>query len=227
MTENGAAEISRVAVKIPEFIAHEPELWFAMVERSFQAAGVTLEETKFGHVTGALPAKFAIEVKDVILSPPVTGAYTKLKSELIRRLSASQEEKSRRLLEREEIGDRKPSQFLRHLQGLADTTFPEGLMKSLWMSRLPRTVQTALTIVKDHSLEDLATHADNLMACDQPLPRQVAETTSLEAMFNLKMAQLTLGVNQQIEALRAELMKDRRDHSQNHSRERPQPATKP
>lgn len=54
------------------------------------------------------------------MTPPSDNKYVKIKQELIKRLSASQEEKTRQLLERVEIWDRKPSQFLRHLQSLAD-----------------------------------------------------------------------------------------------------------
>lgn len=41
------------------------------------------------------------------MNPPAEGAYETLKSELVKRLSLSQEHKTRRLLEREEIGDRR------------------------------------------------------------------------------------------------------------------------
>lgn len=75
------SHVSRVAVRMPEFVATDPELGFAMSEE--------------------------------IMNPP--NNKVKLKPELVRRLSASQEEKSHRLSERKEIEDRKPSQFLRHL----------------------------------------------------------------------------------------------------------------
>jgi len=89
-----------------------------MVEGSFASAGVTVDSTEFGYVVRALPPKYAVEVKDIIMTQPSDSRYAKIKQKLIRRLSASQEEKTRQLLERVEIGDRKPSQFLRHLQSL-------------------------------------------------------------------------------------------------------------
>jgi hypothetical protein len=118
-----------------------------MVEGSFASAGVTADSTKFGYVVGALPSKYAVEVKDIIMTPPSDNKYVKIKDELIKRLSASQEEKTRQLLERVEIGDRKPSKFLRHLQNLADSSVPETLLKTLWMGRLPKSIQVALAIV--------------------------------------------------------------------------------
>ncbi|XP_044745200.1 uncharacterized protein LOC123307062 [Coccinella septempunctata] len=202
--EQEAAQVSRVSVRMPEFVAADPELWFAMAAGSFLCSGVTQDRTKFGYIVGALPAKFAAEVKDIIMNPPTDGAYEKLKMELVRRLSASQEEKTRRLLEREEMGDRKPSQFLRHLQGLADRTVPDALMKSLWMSRLPKCVQVSLAIIKDTNLEDLATHADNIMEASRTIVHQIAETTNIEAIIDRKLEQMFLGLNLEIATLRAE-----------------------
>lgn len=88
------AQISRVAVRMPEFIPTDPELWFAMAEGNFASAGVTGDRSKFGYIVGALPPKYAMEVKDVIMKPPPAGAYDRVKCELIRRLSSSQEEKA-------------------------------------------------------------------------------------------------------------------------------------
>ncbi|XP_025407755.1 uncharacterized protein LOC112681688 [Sipha flava] len=145
------ATIDRVAVKIPDLISSDPELWFAMVEGSFA-----------------------------------------------RMTSRNSEEKTRQLLERVEIGDRKPSQFLRHLQNLADSSVPETLLKTLWIGHLPKSIQVALAIVKDSKLEELALHADNIADASGPLLPQIAETSrsdTFEAMLNLKISQLTLSIN--------------------------------
>jgi hypothetical protein len=70
------ATIARVAVKIPDFTSSDLELWFAMVEGSFTSAGVTIDSTKFGYVVGALPPKYAVEVKDIIMTPPSDTTLT-------------------------------------------------------------------------------------------------------------------------------------------------------
>jgi hypothetical protein len=142
------------------------------------------------------------------MTPPSDSKYVKIKSELIKRLSASQEEKTHQLLERVEIGDRKPSQFLRHLQNLTDFSVPETLLKTLWMGRLPKSIRVALAIVKDSKLEELAVHADNIADASGPLLPQIAKTSrsdTLEAMLNLKISQLTLSINQEIATLRSEV----------------------
>lgn len=146
-------------------------------EEVISADGITSESTKFGYIISALPSRFATEVKDVLLSPPTSNPYTKLRNELIRGLCAAQE-KTRQLLERKKISDRKPSQFLRHLQSLADPSISEPLLKTLWMRRLPKCVQVALAIIKDQSLADLASPADNIIDATRPLLSTVAETSS-------------------------------------------------
>jgi hypothetical protein len=41
------------------------------------------------------------------------------------------------------MGDRQPSQFLRHLRGLAPDV-PEDFLYTIWSSRLPLNIQTIL-----------------------------------------------------------------------------------
>jgi hypothetical protein len=54
-----------------------------------------------------------------ITSPPQQDPHCKLMTELLKRLSLSREQRAHRILTLEEIGDRKPSQFLGHLRSLA------------------------------------------------------------------------------------------------------------
>lgn len=221
MTNGNETSVSRVSVKIPEFIPSDPELWFAMIEGSFTSAGITIDNTKFGHVIGALPPKYAVEVKDLIMDPPKDEPYKKLKEALIQRLCSSQEEKTRQLLERAEIGDRKPSQFLRYMQNLADPSIKEPVLKTLWLSRLPRNIQVALAIAKDKPLKELAAHADDIAEASRPTQPQVFESSSegLETILNLKMSQLALNLQQELSTLRQEISAINDRSSRAHSRE--------
>lgn len=112
----GHSEVGKVSVRVPPFWPEEPEIWFAQVEGQFSISGITNDATKFNYVISQLDNKFSREVKDVILNPPACDKYGKLKTELIKRLTASNEKKLKQLLMHEELGDRKPSQFLRHLK---------------------------------------------------------------------------------------------------------------
>ncbi|KAL4098628.1 hypothetical protein QTP88_023192 [Uroleucon formosanum] len=77
------------------------------------------EETKFNYVVAQLDTRYAAEVEDIIINPSPTERYKHFRTKLVERLSISEEQRVRQLINEEELGDRKPSQFLRHLRSLA------------------------------------------------------------------------------------------------------------
>jgi len=78
----------------------------------------------------ALGSRYTAEFRDIIFDSP----EELIKAELIKRLSLPQEHKTRRLFE--EIDDRKPSQFLRHLRSLAGNVVGDKVLHIIWLSRL-------------------------------------------------------------------------------------------
>jgi hypothetical protein len=159
-TDNSApAEVSTVAVRLPPFWAERPAVWFAQAEAQFALAGISSEQTKFYYVISQLERQYASEVEDIIISPPERDPYTMLKTELVKRLSPSKEERIHQLLALE-MGDSKPSQFLRHLRSLAPEA-PEDFLRTIWSSRLPPKVQAILAGQPEgntllHRIEDLS-----------------------------------------------------------------------
>jgi hypothetical protein len=113
-------------------------------------------------VLSHIETKHAKEVKDVITNPPETGKYECIKKALIQRLSVSQEQQIRQLLEHEEIGDRRPSQFVRHLQTLAGPHMPENVLRTLWIGRLPSNMQAILATRTADKLDEVAEQADKI-----------------------------------------------------------------
>ncbi|XP_046402553.1 uncharacterized protein LOC124168383 [Ischnura elegans] len=152
--------LDRVAVRVPPFWPEKPALWFAQLEGQFRLRGITQDDTKFWYVVSHLENRYALEVEDIITDPPSEGKYDRVKSELIRRLSASQEQRIRQLLEREEMGDRTPSQFLRQLRTTAGPALPNTFLKTLWLGRLPASMQAILATQGDEELEKIALLAD-------------------------------------------------------------------
>jgi len=157
--------VFRVTAKLPPFWAEKPGLWFSQVESQFIVSGITQDSTKFHHVVANLEARYASEIEDIITSPPAQGAYEHLKRELIQRLSSSAEQRIRQLLDREELGDRKPSHFLRHLKSLAagSVELKGPLLRSLWLQRLPTHVQAILQVQGSLSPEEMAKVADRIL----------------------------------------------------------------
>ncbi|CAH4034235.1 unnamed protein product [Pieris brassicae] len=155
-----APVINSVSVKVPPFWPDEPVLWFAQIESQFTLANITADTTKYNYVVSNLDYKYVSEIKDIIKNPPTTDKYISLKTELISRLSSSQEQRVRQLLTHEDIGDRKPSQFLRHLQNLAGPEIPDDFIRSIWSSRLPTNIQVIIASQPKSSLDSLASLAD-------------------------------------------------------------------
>ena len=101
--------LSEVSLKLPPFWPHDPTIWFAQVEAQFQTRQITSQATKFAYVVSSLQPEIAQEVRDLLISPPTTDQYDKLKTELIKRTSESEQKRLHQPLISEELGDRKPS----------------------------------------------------------------------------------------------------------------------
>jgi hypothetical protein len=134
-TVNNVAVTS--SLRIPDFNAADPEMWFAIVEAYFSKARVIDEQQRYLDVVSSLPPRYACEVRDIIMRPLDNNSYATLKCELIKRLCSSQDEKTRKLLENVVMEDEKPSQYLRRLQALAGSAAPEDLVRTRWMRGLP------------------------------------------------------------------------------------------
>lgn len=141
-----------------------------------------------------------------MINPPPTEKYVKLKQELIKRLSASREKKVHQLLMHEELGNRKPSQFLRHLQSLAGPAVPNDFLQTIWSSRLPSNIQTLIASQPASSLEeDIVSPLHQTGATSAPGP-------SMHSMA-LEIAEL----KDAVKSLTTQL--NRWSHSREHSRD--------
>ncbi|XP_046397779.1 uncharacterized protein LOC124164494 [Ischnura elegans] len=206
---DGDNRVERISMRVPPFWPEDPAVWFAQVEGQFHLNGITQDATKFYYIMSQLDQKDAAEVSDIIISPPAEGKYARLKEELIRRLTASQEQRIRQLLEHEEIGDRKPSLFLRHLRSLAGTSIPDTFLRTLWLNRLPAHVHTILTVQQDADLNTLAALADRVhdvtptpqvasISANDAVLKRVEDLTLQVATLMSQMAQMTASVTAQI-----------------------------
>lgn len=181
--EQHAGAVYRVAVRLPPFWPDRPALWFAQAEAQFELAGITNQKTKFNYIISQLDHRFAAEVEDIITSPP-EQPFDKLKAELVRRLSSSKEQRVRQLLTHEEMGDRKPSQFLRHLKSLAPDV-PDDFLRSIWSSRLPAYIQTIIACQSEATLDAISQLADKIHEVTPP-PTVASVAPPVEADSLLK-----------------------------------------
>jgi hypothetical protein len=197
LDDEDGTTVNKIGVRIPAFWPEEPELWFAQVEGQFALSGTTDDDIKYAYVLSRIEPKQAREIRDIIRNPPLVDKYKTIKTALVQRLSDSQEQRIRQLLEHEEIGDRRPSQFLRHLSTLAGTTVSNELLRTLWIGRLPPQTQAILATRTDDNLQAVAEQADRIhevnsralvLATTQP-PTPAA--TTVQQAWTTQMEMLT------------------------------------
>lgn len=197
--QNGA-ELCKVGVRIPPFYKEKPALWFAQLEAQFTLSNITADTTKFYYTMAQLDPQYASEVEDIITNPPATNKYDKLKTELVKRLSATRERDIQQLLSHEELGDRKPSQLLRRMQHLAGPGVPEDLMRTMWTNRLPQNIQVILASQTKCTLEELAELADKVHDAIASAPQVAAVQPAVAPPTDPLVFQIA-ALSKQMEAL--------------------------
>ncbi|XP_064475096.1 uncharacterized protein LOC135389062 [Ornithodoros turicata] len=181
--DSSASRLSAVSMKLPPYWPADPALWFAHIESQFATRGIVSQLTKFHYVVSALSLNEAAEVRDIIMTPPTSGPYDRLKEELIRRTTASEQRRLQQLITSEELGNRKPSQLLRRMQQLLGdraTSLDASIVRELFLQRLPSNVRLILTSSEGITLEALAQLADKIMD-NMSLPMSAPALSSISS----------------------------------------------
>eukprot|EP00794_Sanderia_malayensis_P002424 gene2424-biopygen1310 len=158
------------SVKLPPFWPIDPVVWFAQVEALFSTRCITTQTTKFSFVISSLPPEIAQKIRDLLIQPPADEPYEHLKTELIKRASASEQKRSHQLLISEELGETKPSQLLQRMrQLLGDSHLEDKLFRQLFLQHVPTNAQLILALSADNvSIEQLASLADKILEVALP-----------------------------------------------------------
>ena len=135
-----------VSLRLPEFSTSIPRVWFVQLEIYFRNRRITTSLAKYELLSMLLPDRVASEVLDILENPPADDPYMTLKDAILNRTTASEEACLQRLLSGVELGDRTPSQLLRHMRSLAGTfTVDDAVLRSLWMKCLPNNTKLVLS----------------------------------------------------------------------------------
>ncbi|KAH7941208.1 hypothetical protein HPB49_011038 [Dermacentor silvarum] len=163
--------VSNFSFRLPNFWPADPSLWLVQVNSQLVMARITSHTSKFHRVVSVLPPEIAAKIRDLILTPP----------ELLERTTSSERLRLQQILSAEEIGDRKPSQLLHHLQQLLrnkTASLDQDLVPELFLQRLPSTVRMVITAAAGLAMTDLAQFADSLMNVASPSISSIGTTSA-------------------------------------------------
>ncbi|KAL3225163.1 hypothetical protein MRX96_049335 [Rhipicephalus microplus] len=172
-TTDAPPTVSSVDGKLPPFWTADPALWFIQVESQFTVRRITTDLTKYHYVVSSLPPAISSEIRDLLLAPPVENAYATLKETLIRRVTPSEPQRLQQLLRGTELGDRTPSQLLRHMQQLlggTSNTIGWSTAPRTFLQKLPSGVRMVIAASEHKDLTAAAELADKLVAMTPPTP---------------------------------------------------------
>lgn len=163
-TNNESSDIQAIRqVKLPIFWHLQPALWFVQAEAQFHAYGVKSDATKYFTVISSLDGVALQGVADIITSQlPATGKYDLLKKCIIERFAESTEKQLRKVLTDIELGDKTPSQLLREMKLLAGSNISDSVLRTLWLQRLPSSVQMVLATADTLDTDKMAATADKI-----------------------------------------------------------------
>lgn len=150
-------------VHIPKFNKHNPQLWFAQIERSFALYDVTSDADKFDLVSVRLEDDILLSIEDLITNPPPNNKFSALKDRLISKFAESPESKLRRLLQGGETSGMKPSEILEHMKRLAPGKGNEAIIRTIFLGQMPESIRPLLTVWQEEDLDKLAQMADKML----------------------------------------------------------------
>ena len=141
---------SSVTIKLPPYWPSDPAHWFSQVEAQFTTRNITSQKTKYAYVVGSLQPEVAQEIRDQLINPPAENPYTQLKKELVKRTSASHQQRLTPTTQRRATGRSKTHPIFRRMQQLlGDNQLEPSIMKELFLQRLPTNAQLILASTKD------------------------------------------------------------------------------
>ncbi|XP_033362859.1 uncharacterized protein LOC117240948 [Bombus vosnesenskii] len=147
-----------VAITMSPLLPSNITVWFALLETQFRTADISSDKIRFATLGKCLDGRLLQQIEGVMTDPTTTGRYAELKGELIRILTDTDSARLKKLVESEEMGDRKSSEFYHHLRKLANPSTPDDFILTVWRNRLSVRIRRILTAVDDTNRRGRKSH---------------------------------------------------------------------
>lgn len=183
-----------VGSRIPEFWVDQPALWFVQFEAVVTPQKQS-DENRYQLLVAKLGKNVLQQVTDIVTSPPATDKYKTLKDRLLSVYEESENQRIQKLINSMQLGDQKPSQLLRRMQGLAGSRVTNDTLTVLWQNHLPSAVRAVLAASELTDMAKLAAVADKVWESTQVQSSGVAEVSgSSSGSLADQIAKLSLEV---------------------------------
>lgn len=134
------------------------EYWFIRLESWFRLQNITDELTRFETVVASLTPPLFDQVADIIITPPTTEQYAKLKTAIIEKFADSEYTRVDKLLSTVPLGAQRPSHLLADIRRTGATR-DEKVLRVCWLRRLPIQIRAVISASRV-ALTELADMAD-------------------------------------------------------------------
>ncbi|KRX55712.1 hypothetical protein T09_4843 [Trichinella sp. T9] len=149
---------------VPTFNSSDPELWFLRLDLFFQHQHIVDEVDKLHMALTTMPDEAVAEFRDFLPNAlNLPDPFTTFKQLCLKRTAKTKDQRILQTPTNEELNDDKPSQFLRRLQRLLGGA-SDDIVESLFLSKLPLPIRTALVPFQDRPLMERAELADQMAA---------------------------------------------------------------
>ncbi|KAF0300944.1 hypothetical protein FJT64_003210 [Amphibalanus amphitrite] len=162
--------VSRNHVAPARSFEEDPVIWLVQFDLFFSQAAVDDELSRFRIAATLLPGHLLRDFTDIRRNPPADRPYTILSDAIRQRFGKSVEQRLRCLLSSQQLGDRRPSKFLRHLLDLAEAEGSQDspLILQIFLNALPPRIQPFLQCLPPGTdLATIASTADRLLELPQ------------------------------------------------------------
>jgi hypothetical protein len=180
-------------VKLQTFSTQDTRNWFNLADQLF--ANSSDEQGKKNSVLRVIPIEIQTES-----GVDYNASYEAIKQKIIAHCDDSQDQKLRKLLGEQKLGEQKPSTALRKLQALGQGN--EKLVRLRFLEIMPKEVRVVLATLKDDPLDKIAEVADMMI---EQLPQSSVNAIDTSANNQPNSTSAGAAANSEISELRSEI----------------------